>query len=467
MTASGDNDNDGDTDRNSDSDRDSRSIGRHQQRHQRDEFRTAVRGLLMTPLMSPGHEDFVAVRRQSDDLRDWFARETGWTLLVEREGARLFKRGADLADPTRGLHGYDRRRYVLLCLACAVLERPDPQITLRLLGDRLLLLAADPALGFTFTLGVQHERRELVAVCRTLLDLGVLQLVEGDEQAFVQTQGDALYNVQRRALAGILAAVRGPSTWAVEDAPVTLDERLHGLTDEHVADSDEGHRTALRHQLARRLLDDPVVYIATLATEARAYFINQRGAMAARLCEATGLVPEQRAEGLALVDEASWLTDVEMPAEGTDAHVTLLVAEHLATGHRKQLLAADAAAVQTLVGFTRDDPAQALVGFAQQDAAHASTGFIQVHDIAAFLREAKDRYGRYWRKSAREPNAERELAAIAIDRLEKLQLIERSGDAVRPLPALARFALGEVDVRDSGAAHSAPTVSHRSLFGPQ
>ena len=42
-------------------------------------------------------------------------------------------------------------------------ERADPQITLRLLGERLLELAADPALaslGFTFTLGARHERRE-------------------------------------------------------------------------------------------------------------------------------------------------------------------------------------------------------------------------------------------------------------------------------------------------------------------
>lgn len=137
---------------------------------------------------------------------------------------------------------------------------------------------------------------------------------------------------------------RGPSTWRQEEAPNTLDERLHALVDEHVPDSDEGRRTALRHQLARRLLDDPVVYIATLDSESRAYFINQCGAMAARLCDAAGLVAEQRAEGLALVDDSGSLTDVAMPAEGTDAHATLLVAEYLATGYRQQ---------QTDVGIRR------------------------------------------------------------------------------------------------------------------
>jgi uncharacterized protein (TIGR02678 family) len=393
---------------------DSQSIGQHQLQHRRQEFAASVRALLMNPLMSPAHEDFPTVRRHADDLREWFTRETGWALHIEREGVRLYKRPADLADPTRGLPGYDRRRYVLLCLACAVLERAEAQITLHVLGERLLVLAADPALAassFTFALTAQHERRELVAVCRTLLDLGVLIRVAGDEEGFVRVGGeaaDALYDVHRRTLSGVLAAVRGPSTWAPEDAPGTLDARLHALVDEHVADSDEGRRTALRHELGRRLLDDPVIYTDSLAPDARGYFVNQRGPMAVRLCEGSGLSAEQRAEGLALVDETGDMTDVAMPAEGTDAHVTLLVADFLAgqSGVR--------------VG---DD------------------------DVAAFVRKARDQYGRYWRKSAREPGAERELAAIALDRLAKLRLITRADGTSRSLPALARFALGHPEMR--------------------
>jgi uncharacterized protein (TIGR02678 family) len=327
------------------------------------------------------------------------------------------------------LPNYDRRRYVLLCLACAVLERADPQITLRLLGERLLELAADPALaalGFAFTLGAQQERRELVVVCRTLLALGVLQHVAGDEEAFVQAAGtagqaDALYDVHRRTLAGVLAAVRGPSSWTKAEAPIALADRLHALAGEPATDSDDGRRLAMRHHIARRLLDDPVVYADRLAPEIRTYFLNQRGAMASRLCEASGLVAEQRAEGLALVDEGGLLTDLAMPAEGTDAHVTLLAADYLAMRQRQARAAGD-------------------------DAAQASSP-IREQDIAEFLRETRDRYGRYWRKSARAPGAERELAAIAVERLEKLQLVERLAGFVHPLPALARFGLGDVDVR--------------------
>lgn len=398
---------------------DSRRIGDLQKSLQQDEFRRALRALLMTPLMSPEHEDYAAVRRQAERARDWFARETGWPLYIDREGARLFKRPADLSDDTRGLPGYDRYRYVLLCLCCAVLERSDPQITLKVLGERVMQLATDPALsthGFEFTLRSAVERRALVAVCKTLLEQGVLRRVAGDEENFVHESGwaqsDALYDVQRRLLAGVLAAVRGPSTWRAEDAPADFESRLRSLVAEHVPDSDQGRRDALRHHLARRLLDDPVIYTSSLNEDAQAYFMNQRGPMASRLCDALGLVSEQRAEGLALTDEPGQLTDVAMPAEGTEAHATLLVAEFLA-----QHLRSMSPAITTM------------------DA------------ISSHLRSASEQYGKYWRKSARAPGAERELAAIAIDRLRKLQLVAVEEDRVNPLPAIARFAIGQTDIR--------------------
>ena len=168
-----------------------------------------------------------------------------------------------------------------------------------------------------------------------------------------------------------------------------------------------------------------MVYTATLDLDARSYFMNQRGALAARLCEATGLVAEQRAEGLALVDDSGELTDVLMPAEGTDAHATLLVAELLATAQRQA----------APVDGTGPDSAPAT--------------FVRDHDIAAFLRDARDRYGRFWRKSAREAGAEHELAEVALTRLAQLQLITRHAGIVRPLPALARFSLAQPQVGDT------------------
>jgi len=165
---------------------DSRSIGRQQAQHRDDERCQALRALLMTPLMTSAHDAFAAVRRHADELRAWFARETGWPLHIERDCARLYKRPADLHDASRGLPGYERRRYVLLCLACAVLERADPQITLRVLGERLLALAAEPTLAardFSFTLASAHERRELVAVCPVCWNLACCSVSRATRKA--------------------------------------------------------------------------------------------------------------------------------------------------------------------------------------------------------------------------------------------------------------------------------------------
>jgi uncharacterized protein (TIGR02678 family) len=287
---------------------------------------------------------------------------------------------------------------------------------LRNLGDKLLMLAAEPELAerdFSFTLEGPHERRELVAVCRYLLELGVLHRVAGDEEAFVARAGDALYDVQRRVLASLLAASRGPSTWPPDSAPASLEQRLTALVEEYSAENDDARRTVLRHNLARRLLDDPVVYFDELDGEPglRAYFQSQRSPLAGRLCEATGLVPEQRAEGLALVDEAGDLTDTAMPAEGTAAHVTLLVAEFLAAANR-----------QKEGGWSLDLA------------------------VAAFIKKVAPEYGRYWRKSAREPGAETELAQNALARLAMLRLILRRDGLVQARPALARFALGRTEL---------------------
>jgi uncharacterized protein (TIGR02678 family) len=412
---------------------DTQSIGQHQERQAKEERQEALRALLMQPLMSSDSEMFPAVRRHAEHLRDWFARETGWPLHIERDGARLYKRPADLEDDSRGLKNFDKRRYVLLCLACAVLERADAQITLALLGETLLKWAEDPLLaarGFTYSLENRAERGELVDVCKALLELGVLGRVAGDEDAYVLAPGaeaDALYDINRRQLSGMLAAVRGPSTWPAGESPISLDERLRSLVDEHVPDTDEGRRTAVRRYIARRLLDDPVLYIEELSDDARGYFLNQRGAIATRLADGTGTSPEQRAEGLAMVDDEGELTDVAMPAEGTDAHVTLLVAELLCSRQRQQV-----------------------------SAQPSSPDRYSMSLIAAHLGDVREVYGKYWRRSAREAGGESELAETAVRRLQMLRLVRRDEDWVIPLPALARFSLGEADVKPLGG--SSPQV---------
>lgn len=406
---------------------DSRSIGRLQKHRHQDEFRAAVRATLMTPLMSSTHPEFPLVRRHADALSDWYMREAGWPLLSYREGVRLQKRPGDTTDDTRGLPGFDRRRYVLFSLACYVLERSEVQVTLRTLGEQLLVAASDPLLenrSFTFDLKSHHERKELVAVCKTLLELGVLSRVAGDEEAFVQatgSEGDALYDVNRRLLANMLACARGPSTWAEDEQPVTFDERMAALCAEYAPDSEEGRTSVLRFALARRLLDDPVIYLDELNDTSLAYFINQRGSMARRICDATGLAPEQRLEGTALVDADGQLTDVSMPDEGTDAHVTLLVAEYLCS--------------------------QLKTSGSDATGAASTATIAQVEDFIVSVRE---HFGRLWRMAARQIGSEGDLAKEALGRLERLHLVRIDGSSVKPMPAMFRFSLKDVVVQRPG-----------------
>ena len=393
-------------------------------RQREDECERALRALLARPLLAAPAEDLALVRRHAQYLRDWFARETGWALLVERGFARLVKRPASADDATRGDADLDRERYVLFCLACASLERGDAQITLRALGERLLESVADPELaarGFKFTLEPIRERRALVVVCKLLLELGVLARVAGDEEAYVNQSGDALYDVNRRVLAALPGSARGASYIDATEAPPDLERRLAALIEEYVPDSVEGARTAVRHRVARRLLDDPVVYHDELAADERDYLATQRGPMALRLARAAGLVPELRAEGTALVDADGELSDEQLPAVGTEAHVTLLVAEHLAAAERERPGALCSAV-----------------------------------ELAAFVGAAADRYGRYWRKTAREPGAEQELAEQAVRRLERLKLVRRVAGGVEARPALLRYGIREAELVGAAGAQDAP-----------
>lgn len=389
------------------------------QRTRDDEFARALRALLRRPLLTAAvdADAFRLVRRHADELRAWFAHETGWRLYVDPEVARLRKTPADLGDGTRparsgrGQPAFGRRRYVLLCLALAALERAEAQVTLGWVAEQVVTMAGDDALadaGISFTLERRDERSDLVAVVRLLLGQGVLAHVAGDAQDYLDERGDALYDVDRRVLSTVLATRRGPSLIEADD----LDGRLAALAGETDAEAplDRDAPTAdTRRRLARRLLDDPVVYDADLDDAEREYLRTQRTNLARRLAGPAGLEPELRAEGLALLDPTGEATDQRMPEEGTDGHATLLLAEHLAA------VAGDGEAVP----------------LADLDA-----------HVAALARE----HAGYWRKGADEPDHARAICRTAVERLAALRLVDVDEDGVRPRPALARYAAAEATV---------------------
>lgn len=389
-----------------------------------DERRRALRALLQTPLLAadgPQAAVFGLVRRHAAWLRDWLARHPAWSLQVDSEVARLRKTPADTADATRpararrGDPPFTRRRYALACLALAVLERTERQTALGKLAEEIMaLVAGDPdlaAAGMSFELAGRDQRRDLVAVVRLLLDLQVLVRVTGDEESYLAERGDVLYTINRSALAALLAVRRGPST--VEEPG--LPERLSAILAEPLPDTDEGRNRRRRTHLVRRLLDDPVVYYDDLDADTLDYLHRQRGRLLGELSAATGLVAEVRAEGIALVDERGDATDLGLPEEGTDGHLALLLAEHLAEHARRS-------------PGTPVAPA----------ALHRHTATLVA------------RHKAHWRKAVTEPGADVALAEATIDRLEALALVRRTPDGVVPRPAVARYALGPMPAQPAG-----------------
>jgi len=379
---------------------------------QRQDRRQAVRALLRQPLLTAATapEDLALVKRHAKWLKQWFAHNAGWPLIVEAELARLHKRTVDTADATRPAwvkpgEPFSRRRYVLLCLTLAALERMDRQTTLHGVAQAVVQLAAeDPALaaaGIDFTLKGRSQRRDLVVAVRFLLDKQLLTRVHGSEERFLADQGDALYRIDRTVLSRILDTHAPPSLVTAQ----SHEQRLGALVDRPHMGGDEARRQSLRHRVARRLLDDTVLYFDELDDDTLEYVHRSRAAILPQLEDATGLHAELRAEGIALADDRGTLTDLRLPEEGTEGHVTLLLAEYLAS---------------RFSAGQRDFP---------------------LSELTAHMARLIKTYGRYWRKAAREPGAEVHLTHLAVERLQGLGLARRHGDSVEARPAVARYRL--------------------------
>ena len=380
------------------------------------ERQRAMRAILQRPLLAAAGanaEAYLLVRRHAQWLKEWFSRHPDWNFQIDSEIARLRKTPSDLADGTRPAMDpnkrapFTKRRYILLCLALATLEQAERQVVLGRLADGAMeLINSDPAFeaaGIHFDLKSQDQRRDMVDVVRLLIDFGVLQRIHGDEQQYLSQSGDVLYNINRPALAAMLNLQNSPSTIA---ATLTR-ERTGHLTQELAPVSDEGRNRKIRSALVRRLLDNSVLYFDELSAEESAYLAGQRGFLLSQISLATGLVPEIRREGIAMLDPTGDLTDIGLPEEGTYGHAALLLAEYLAVR-------------------AKENPGQPV-------------GRTELHRYTAQLIEE---HRSHWRRDAREAGAEIDIVERTLERLAALRLVRSGADGVTPLPAIARYALG-------------------------
>jgi uncharacterized protein (TIGR02678 family) len=313
---------------------------------EREEVARGVRLLLASPLISSrvAGEWFDLVRRRREPIRRWFDFYCGWTLIVEpRLGyARLTKVRA-ATDPSRparrirsGRAPFDRRRYVLLCLVAAELLAV-PVTTIGLLADRISRASAIDPVVAGFDSASRSERMALADVLRLLESYGVLEVVDGATDSFVDTAAaKVLYRIDATLLIRLLAAPVGPSQLAVHagEVPLRFEELLGQITlerrygragvigTEAVPASETQRNLWLRHSVFRRLIDDPVVYLDDLTAGELSYISSPTGRRLLReAADQGGFILEDRADGMMFVDADAIATDSRFPDDASTAKV--------------------------------------------------------------------------------------------------------------------------------------------------
>lgn len=385
------------------------------------ERRSAVRHLLQRPLTGQREDPgtWAAIVRHRRALVDWFVEHTGWQLVVDESGgfARLHKVPAHgdatrpARAPTSSARPFDRRRYSLLCVVLAVLDATPGQTTLRHVAGDVADRTRDLPGVAAFDATRYGERRALVDVLRLLVELGVLAERDGDTERFARADtGDALYDVDDRRLAHLVAA---PSSPSLVDDPSDLPVEVY-------ADSDDGRRLRARHMVMRRLLDDPVVHYDDLDEREVDWLTHALGFVHDLLDREVGLVVERRAEGLLAVDPARELTDEVFPDGGSTAkHAALLLAELLTDRART----ARAAGEHVPVVIDRE--------------------------VVSLVAELRDAYAERcdWAQAYRDDDGTA-LAEGALGLLARFGLVAAVEGGWQPRPALARFAPAAVGARD-------------------
>ena len=172
------------------------------------------------------------------------------------------------------------------------------------------------------------------------------------------------------------------------------------------AEGEEPRTRELQYRLFRRMLDDAVVYQDDLNQHEIDYYRHQRSRLLQELELATGLVPEVRREGVALLDAEGDLSDFRLPEQGTRGHAVLLVAEWLAR--------------------RTETTANCVVTTAE---------------LTEYVRSLAREHGAHWRKDVAELYGMQQLTEDVLRVMESLRLLLRRGDRIVPLPAIARYRL--------------------------
>lgn len=370
--------------------------------HSAAELARCVRALLRDPMLDrSAGEVFGHVVQRQRSLQTWFASTCDWELKVESEKgyARLRKVSADVLIPRpmmaterRQPVAFDRARYVLFCIVAATLrEFPRGQVSLQEIVKRVAdRTAADDVLDSYTATG--SERAAMVDALTEMNRLGVIRLVDHRGDYELQSDANALYDVDEHRLVDLFVAikVRVPST-VDDDAATVIDEELSSA-----------QQRFSRKMMMRRLLDDPVVYADDLSGVERCW-VTTGTRQLRRLLSDAGFELEVRKDGWCAIDPTSESTDLEFP------RLNAIV---------------DQAALMVCMRLGADE---------DELPRWIPSGRLTV-EIARLLAEQPS-----WAKTYRKPGGGEQLARQVGERLCAFALARADSGGVVLLPALSRF----------------------------
>jgi len=380
--------------------------------------RTAFRALLAAPFVGAGEEVFPLIRRHEPELTRMATDVFGYRLHVGTTAARLVgaptRRSArrPLRVPPASESGRkrprdewpclsDRGAVLLLCIL-AVLERSGAQTALAELARDTAAAAADCEPPIVIDFEARAERLAFADGLELLVSWGVVEHTAGSKASYRSLdagEDEAFLTVDRRRLAALL---RDPAQAIAADTPEAIDAFGEGY-----APTVEGARRSVAHELARRLVEDPVLLLDELDDGARTYFLGQRARIEDAVASATGLDVERRAEGTALVTDDRALTDLPFPTRSTAKQAALLLCDALHSEARS---------------------------------APVANGVVARERVLALVRGLVAEHRPHWQRDPKDPEAVAALAAGAVATLIALDLVaaDPSG-ALRLLPLAHRF----------------------------
>lgn len=341
-------------------------------------------------------------RRHRRELADMFRDQFGWQVIAEDNGPVRLLCQPGAGHIARGLsvrsgRPFDAQRYALLFLVLASLEAAGARTTLTVLFAQVRDRAADID-GLEFDHNAAAHRRAFVHAVQAIVDLGVLELADGNEESFATSgTGDALYRVERGHLTRLLATSKPPSLAA--DADAAISENLYTQTE-------DGLIRQRRHRITRALASEPVLYRSDLDSAEVDYLAGQEKRLRQLLEDWFGLTLETRAEGWLAVDVEQGMTDTTFPSISVPKATALAIVD--ASRNRRH---------------EGDDP-------------RWTTS--ELHEFVSGLAAT---FGTGWPLEPGDSDGITQITDKAVDVLIGMRLARRDGDDLIALPAAGRFSL--------------------------